>query len=730
MAKTNLLIGNGTVLTNLLPKEAVAGGGDKSPTPYTIEEAREFLSPALRDIAEQIDKLPESAKPSGEATAVITIHPAYLSKWKMPNKVLANAGLKVSGSKSALIHPRKEKRKSIPAGEQFTAELYVAGNHTAFNRLLEILLSEKSHKYEKHDLCKIEAIRFLAPHERLIKTEGQDTRVPIEILVHSKNMAREELLDALDQHAEACGTTVARSKLYEASGLIFMPGVAPREKLEDFAAFTALRAVRRLPELRMHRPPLKELLTTTQPTLPKEAAVNQDLKVAVFDGGLEITDFSKWAKEVVPDALQKTEAGFLTHGAEVTSVLLFGALDHETTQLPRPLFNVTHYRVIGSADDGDFDLYDCMHRIDEILSNNEIDCANLAFGPRMAMNDNHPHAWTAMLDKHLASGKTLMTVATGNDGELGEELGRIQVPGDAINALTIGAASSQDMLFIARAPFSGHGPGRSPGVVKPDGLCFGGTPTNPMLLYSPLAGGVTERYGTSYAAPLAQRATAGAKALSKTDLSATSLRALMVHNAVHAQQDQRNDVGWGQFPEDPEALLAYGDNQVSVLYQGDIPAGRTMRMQLPIPLVGMGTGIVIKATFCFACPVETANPVNYTQHGLTPIFRTHSDGPSHPFFGKTSDYEQNLRKNGSKWETMLHATQRFEASQLLDPCFDVTHGAREDGLPVINDDTQALPYVLIITVASELGQHIYQSIMSRYPVLTPIELRSQVRLRG
>lgn len=730
MAKTNLLIGNGKVLTNLLPKENVEGGGDKSPTPYTIEEARDFLSPALRDIAEQIERLPESAKPFGEATAIITIHPAYLSKWKMPNKVFINAGLKVSGSKSALIYPRKEMRKGIPAGEQFTEELYVAGSPVAFNRLLEILLSEKSHKYEKHDLCKIEAIRFLVAHERLIKTEGKDVRVPIEILVHSKDIAREELLNALEEHAEACSTTIVRSKVYEASGLIFMPGVVPREKLEDFAAFTALRAIRRLPELRMHRPPLKVLLTTTPPALPKEDAVNQDLKVAVFDGGLEITDFSRWAKEVVPESLKKTDAEFLTHGTEVTSVLLFGSLAHEATTLPRPFFNVTHYRVIGSADNDDFDLYDSMHRIDKILSEDEIDCANLAFGPRLAMDDNHPHAWTAMLDKHLASGKILMTVATGNDGELGAELGRVQVPGDAINALTIGAASSQDMLFIARAPFSGHGPGRSPGVVKPDGLCFGGTPTNPMLLYSPLAGGLTERHGTSYAAPLAQRATAGAKALSKTKLSATSLRALMVHNAVHAQQDQRNDVGWGQFPEDPEALLAYGDNQVSILYQGEIPAGRTMRMQLPIPLVSIGTGIVIKSTFCFACPVETANPVNYTQHGLTPIFRTHSDGPSHPFFGKASDYEQNLRKNGSKWETMLHATHTFEASHLLDPCFDVTHGAREDGLPVINEEAPDLPYVLIITIASELGQPIYQSVMSRYPMLTPIEMRSRVRPRG
>src|SRR2546429_7964327 len=73
---------------------------------------------------------------------------------------------------------------------------------------------------------------------------------------------------------------------------------------------------------------------------------------------------------------------------------------------------------------------------------------------------------------------------------------------------------------------------------------------------------------------LALRTAAAAMALSKTPLSATAMRALMVHNADHAQKDLRSEVGWGQFPENHENLLTYGDNQVSVLYQGFIQIGR------------------------------------------------------------------------------------------------------------------------------------------------------------
>lgn len=728
MAKTNLLIGNGTVLTGLLPKPDMVVV-DNTVLPYTLDEARSYLSPALRDIAEQIENLPTTAKPAGEATAIFTIHPAFLSKWKMPHKAFEKAGLRVLGSKSALVKPKKDARKKPPEGDQFTAELYVCGDREAFNNLLGLLWEAKITKEQDKDLRKIESIRFLSPQERLLRIEGQEELVPIELLVHAENVNNEVLLDALDQHAAACGTTLSRNKLLAAPGMIFMPGMAPRAKLEDFAAFTALRAVRRLPSLRMHRPHLKQHLTTEKPALPIKSAINPDLKVAVFDGGLGISDFSKWASEVTPEALRETDAGFLAHGTTVTSALLFGALDHETTQLPQPFFNVTHYRVLGSADNGDFDLYDCMRRIDEILTHNEIDCANLSLGPEFPMDDDQPHAWTVMLDKHLSSGKTLMTVATGNNGHENGEMGRLQPPGDAVNALTVGAANSQD-FFIARAPYSGFGPGRSPGVVKPDGLAFGGTASTPLVLFSPMVGGLTSLYGTSYASPLALRTAAAAQALSKTPLSATAMRALMVHNANHAQKDLRSEVGWGQFPDDHEKLLSYGDNQVSVLYQGFIPAGDTMRMPLPIPAVAMGSKITITATFCFACPVEAANPVNYTQHGLTVTFKPKSDGSSLQFFGKASDYEKNLRKHGSKWETMMHATLTLDASLLLDSCFDVKHGAREDGLPVKNDEAPALPYVLIATVASELGEPIYQSVMNKYPMLAPIELRGQLRLRS
>src|SRR5258708_31463244 len=58
----------------------------------------------------------------------------------------------------------------------------------------------------------------------------------------------------------------------------------------------------------------------------------------------------------------------------------------------------------------------------------------------------------------------------------------------------------------------------------------------------------------------------------------------------------------------------------------------------------------------------------------------------------SSDYEQNLRKHGSKWETMMHATETVDASLLLDSCFDVKHGDRKSTR--LNSSHQIISYAV------------------------------------
>lgn len=727
MSGPNLLIGNGHILAEAISCEP--GGGGKKSYPYTIEQARLRLGPSITKIVAAMDALPERSKPRGEATSLVTVHPAFQAKSMMPADVFRRVGLRTVGSKPAMVTPEADARITAPSGEQPTAEVYLAGTVAAYRALLDLLMSEKTGKGVQREFCALEAFRMLAPSERLIHLEGQDSNVAIEIVMHGEG-SDHELLDALELYAAECGSNIARGKLLAVPGLLFMPAVVPRASLERFAAFTALRAVRRLPTLRLNRPVTRQRLTVQAPKLPNEDALDKKLRVVVFDGGLGAKDFERWCTEDVSKELANTHADYLSHGTEVTSALLFGVVEQDATELPRPYFEVSHHRVIGHSDESDPDLYDCMKRIDQALRKGDIDFANLSLGPRLAIDDGQPHAWTAMLDAHLASGRLLMTVAAGNDGDIHGPMGRIQPPADAVNALAVGAADSPGFMW-SRAPYSCFGPGRSPGIMKPDGLAFGGTEAHPLVLLSPLSGGLSGVQGTSFASPLALRTAAAARAMSSTELSATALRALMIHKADRFEGHDPLEVGWGRFPASPEDLLTCENSEATVLYQGFIGAGGTIRIGLPIPVVELGVQLRIKATFCFASPVDPADPVNYTRHGLTVVFRPRGAGSSEPFFS-TSSYgnEQDLRRDAYKWETVLHRTRSFPASDLLDACFDVDHGARAKGLSVVNNEVPPLPYVLIATIASEKGEPVYQSVRQKYQALAPIQLRERVRLRG
>lgn len=726
MPGPNLLIGNGQVLAGPIPRPP--GGAKTKPAFYTIEQARLRLGPALSNIVDAASKLPDSAKPRGEATSVVTVHPAFQAKTHLPNDVFQRAGLRTVGSKPAMVTPELDPRQNAPAGDQPTAELYITGTAAAFSTLQKMLMSSKTGKGVQREFCKLEAIRFLTPRERLLRLEGDDSDIPIEIVLHGQG-ADADLLDGFERFSAQCGAKVFKAKQLAVPGLVFMPGVVPRSKLDEFASYTALRAVRRLPKLRLNRPTVRQKLTVMAPKLPDADALDPSLRLAVFDGGLGAKDFARWASEEVPADLAETHADYLSHGTEVTSALLFGDVPVGATELPRPYFNITHHRVLGRADEEDPDLYDCMKRIDAVLCAGNIDFANISLGPRIAIDDGHPHAWTSMLDAHLASGATLLSVAVGNDGAIQGPMARIQPPADAVNALAVGAADSTDFMW-GRAAYSCVGPGRSPGLVKPDGLAFGGTDAQPLALLNPLSGGLTGVQGTSFAAPLVLRTAAAARAMSETPLTATALRALLIHRAEPGGHKQ-TDVGWGRFPRMPEDLLTCTDGEATILYQGHLTAGGIMRIGLPIPAVPIGVKLRITATFCFASPVDPADPVNYTRHGLTITFRPTGTGSSERFFSSEihGGREQDLRRDAHKWETVLHRTRVFPAEELLNACFDVDHGAREHGLRVDNKHVPPLPYVLVATIASEKGEPVYKAVRQKFSMLTPISLRDRVRLR-
>ena len=76
------LIGSGERLTE--PTKYVTGPKPAKSPAYSPEDAARRLMPRVNQTVRSINALPEAARPSGEAIALVTMHPEFLAKTFLP----------------------------------------------------------------------------------------------------------------------------------------------------------------------------------------------------------------------------------------------------------------------------------------------------------------------------------------------------------------------------------------------------------------------------------------------------------------------------------------------------------------------------------------------------------------------------------------------------------------------------------------------------------------------
>jgi hypothetical protein len=180
MADTNIILGYGETLTE--GKDIPRGGTDKS-YPYTIEEQRAWLIPQFDAIIAGQRLQNTIVKPRGESVIQITLHPTFLAKSFHPNSVLVASGLRCVGSKSLLVTPRKVTTKKTPR-PTYTAQLFVAGNDSAFIKLTN-LLRQSSVKTYTEALRRFELVSNFSAKDKLY-IQGQPKEiVTVEVVLHA-----------------------------------------------------------------------------------------------------------------------------------------------------------------------------------------------------------------------------------------------------------------------------------------------------------------------------------------------------------------------------------------------------------------------------------------------------------------------------------------------------------------------------------------------------------------
>lgn len=731
MQGTNIILGYGETLTR--EHKLKRGSGDKK-YPYSVDEQRPWLKAQLTSFRSSSDTVPAVAKPHGENVAKITLHPTFLAKSHHPNVLFAATGLRCIGSRSTIITPRTEPRANRVPEPTYTAVLFVVGQDKDFDRMGELLDSQRTAKVHQEALRKIELITPFSAAEKNYVGDDIGSVSQLEVVLHA---AKEDkyIVSAFIAYVDSLGGKAEMQRMLVVSGLTFMPVHLSADKIDLLGLFQFVRVVRAMPSLRMGGRPMRAIGAPNF-VLPTMPALDQTLRVGIFDAGVGHTSLAPWVSEVILPGTQSTTADCLGHGNGVTSTVLFGPLD-KGSPFPRPFANIRHFRCISpgiTTDQGvlDIDLYNVLQNIDEVLTSQALDFINFSLGPYMPMEDDEVHPWTALIDKHLASGDIFATVAVGNDGDKPWPMSRVQPPSDMVNALAVGACDSVGDKW-QRAKYSSCGPGRSPGLIKPDGLGFGGSDAEPFVVYNALSGQLSEAQGTSFSAPATLRTAIGIKASLTSPMKMLALRALMSHHADRAPHMSMSEVGHGRFPQSVDEVLNCPDNEVRVIYQGTLQAGENMRAPIPFPSIPLNGRVTLRATLCFASHTDPEHAVNYTRAGLTVVLRPKKNvNKTVAFFSAAKMYTTELeaRTGEQKWETTLRHEQQFNAATLNDPLFDITYGAREDGQAVDNSALPRLPYAMIVTVSVENTPGIYNNIRQRYQTLQPLEIRQEVRLQA
>jgi len=728
--KRNFLLGKGE---RLVEDVVVRTGGVPKEAPYTFQEARTRLSPMLKRAVSTVDKLPARACPDDQAVLALTLNPEYLSKSAYPLDLLRSAGLTPVGSKPTRIVPQQRSKGRTPE-EAVTTEMFVmAPRETlrAWNEALPVLLDTAP---GAEDLAAIELIGAPSSRDKIKGKVPMGEEAVFEIVLHTDPLSGDRsILPQFHDYLLSLGIDADFSRRFYAGGLCFLDIEAPVELAGEIATFTVVRALREMPRLRILRPTIRAASLPGQKLiLPDQPALDPSIKVAIFDGGLPADHpLGIWATPIDTYAVGAAHPDFLKHGVGVTSAALFGNLDPRTAP-SQPYANVDHYRVLDAEPGQDpHELYEVLDRIDRVLADKTYDFVNLSLGPRLPIEDDDVHAWTAVLDDRFSRVDTLATIAVGNDGEGDRDLGldRIQVPADCVNAMAIGACDTPDAEW-QRAPYSSVGPGRSPGLMKPDVVDFGGSLARPFLVVGDCAEPEFEATGgTSFAAPSTLRMGTGVRAHFGSNLNLLAIRTLLVHS-TQASKHPRHEVGWGRIPRDLDEIVLCDDDTVRVVYQGTISPARYVRIPIPMPIESIKGNVSIKATLCYKTPIDPHHPGNYTRAGLDLTFRPHDQRFSredqvHPdtksFFGASVKgmTEEELRKDAWKWENTLNAVKVFRASSLSNPIFDLHYNARLEGRNF--RPSEALSYAMVISVHARGMPDLYDKVVRKYATrLEPI----------
>jgi hypothetical protein len=760
--------------------DRITSGGEKF-HPRGWDDARAILLPQVQVLWQRVAEMPEVLRGS-RIVFEAKVLPNYLADSYFPEALFAEAGVVPIGTKASrgTLITRTRTKEDEP-----TRTFFLAGDDSAPERLAALLggahAPDRRRAARARDLLThFDEIR-LPTAEEIVRTAPPETstdpRITWEAVLHPSVGAGHR--DAESEAAlvfrrwvdwvQRLDGEVVEDYRRTVSGLTFVPIRLAEAAAASAAEFNPLRALRPMPRIRPIDPLPFRIVSIPQatPAPPADPVPRSDVRVAVFDGGVD---------DSVPQIAPYVDAHDLTveppdpiglsHGTLVTSALLYGSVD-PSRPLETPAFTVDHYRVWPppSSVPPDVDLIWVLDQIEDTLQRTSHRIVSLSLAPAFSCEaDEEPHIWTSRLDELAAERGILFVVAVGNNGEddASAGLNLVQVPSDMANGLAVGACNvSPPTTPWGRTPYSAVGPGRAGGVVRPTGLCFGGDAGRLFCGVQP-GGGLGVGRGTSFAAPNAVRGLATlAAAFGRSRFSPDLLRTFAVHFAEQSKAVPVSEAGYGRMLEEYDPTFDLVPEEVTILYEDQVDRGSSISLPIPLPTdVLDNRNVEIRWTITFTSPVDPADAVDYTLRGVDLKFRPHSrrfrlakpgvrggvvlnvDTESARFLELLQDgwqpsiapvtespnrvkTESVLRDEG-KWETIVRNSLRKRGTGFHLPQVELTYLSREGG--ALTHIADPLEFVMLASVRAPRGVALYDRVRQDYRVLTPISTEIPIRV--
>jgi|GEM_PF-471903 len=766
-----LILANGEKYVKPVEK---AHSGRTPEYPRSYDEARDLMKREITTALDQFSALPSRKRIKNEAVFCLRLHPDMTAKSYDPQCIFAEVPeLENVGSRNYRIAADKiaktarVKRQLEKEISEMTGRLvFVRSSEAGFRRLLTVLdKSERSVKEAfRKEIQTFEKFNLLSQEEQLSafiqSYEGwQEGRV--EIVLHPSKQSELNQTHFLKDLFRESGITSGKMRMASyPNGPLFVSCHLNRQALDAIAGANPLRTAQPLVFGGFESIRSASGFPTPPPPVDDTRST---IKVGMFDGGVDIKHplfKGRVEEDIGLSAKTPVALDGIAHGTAVAGALLYGPLNGHDAKSPLPLppVQVVSIRVLPTSNPADIDLYESIDLIETAVpARKDLKVYNISFGPRGPILDDSISRFTYSLDLLAVNHKVTFCVAVGNDGDAGPGLSRIQSPSDLANGLGVGAYSVRKG-FSVHAPYSCQGPGRECAKIKPDVVAFGGCDEKPIHLVAVTPGVKALSAGTSFSSPIV--ASLCSQASESFDRSTALLgRALVVHTAEHPNNSPDNFLGHGIVPDSIDKILRCNEKEVTIVFQGAIPAMKMVKLPVMLPAGLVTEGKVrIKWTVAVLPPVAPNHPFDYTAMCIEDTFypnsqvftftspnladkarklNIHSDSTEIagliargwkksmlPVSESGNQYKTEREQRANyKWESIVRHEKSKLAVNLHEPML-VLHAIPR------HNTMGSLDYVAIMTVeALKFSGDLYTEVVRHYPVLQPVRLRTEAELR-